>query len=167
MMSYLFQDWKSNKRNIKAQLIMLGFRLANLATRNRIVFILFIPYLVFYRITVEWFLGVELPYKTRIGRGLKIFHGQALVVNDGTIIGENCTLRNSTTIGNKILSNGELSRSPIIGNNVEIGCNVCIIGDIKIGDNVKIGAGSVVVKDVASNSIIGGNPAKELRISRE
>ena len=161
-MNYLLQDWNSNKYNIKARLIILAFRLANLATRNRIIFILFIPYLVFYRIMVEWFLGVELPYKTQVGKGLKIFHGQALVVNDGTVIGENCTLRNSTTIGNKVMLDGEVSRSPIIGDNVDIGCNVCIIGPVTIGDNVKIGAGSVVVKDVGPNLIIVGNPAKEL-----
>ena len=161
-MSYLLQDWASNKYNIKAKLILLAFRLASMSSRNRLAFIILIPYLVFYRILVEWFLGVELPYKTKIGKGLKIFHGQALVVNDGTIIGKNCTLRNSTTIGNKVMVNGEVSHSPIIGDNVDIGCNVCIIGPVRIGDNVKIGAGSVVIKDVESNMIVVGNPAKDI-----
>jgi acetyltransferase-like isoleucine patch superfamily enzyme len=37
---------------------------------------------------------------------------------------------------------------------------VCIIGDVTIGDNVIIGAGSVVVKDIPSNCIAVGNPAR-------
>jgi len=78
------------------------------------------------------------------------------------VMGENCTLRNGTTIGHKQLANGSMSGSPRIGNNVDIGANVCIIGDITIGDNVVIGAGSVVVKDVPSNCVVVGNPAKPL-----
>lgn len=52
---------------------------------------------------------------------------------------------------------------PKIGNNVLVGANVTIIGDITIGDNVIIGAGSVVVKNVPSNCVIVGNPAKILK----
>jgi serine acetyltransferase len=52
---------------------------------------------------------------------------------------------------------------PVIGNNVTVGSNVVIIGDITIGDHVLIGAGSVVIKDVPSNCVIAGNPAKIIR----
>lgn len=47
-----------------------------------------------------------------------------------------------------------------VGNNVFIGCNVTILPNVKIGNNVIIAAGSVVTKDVPSNSVVGGNPAK-------
>ena len=59
-----------------------------------------------------------------------------------------------------ILKDGSDSKSPIIGNNVEIGSNACIIGDIKIGNNTKIGAGTIVIKDVPDNCIVVGNPAR-------
>lgn len=142
---------------------MIGFRLSHIATKNQILFFLLVPQLVIYRIVVEWFLGVELPYKTVIKGGLTLFHGQALVVNDGTIIGSNCILRHSTTIGTKVLADGSYSRCPVLGDNVDVGANVCIIGDISIGNNVKIGAGSVVVKNVPDNSVIVGNPARIIR----
>jgi putative colanic acid biosynthesis acetyltransferase WcaB len=163
MLKSVFQDWNYNKSNIKARLILIGFRIAHLAINTKLLFIILIPHLIIYRVIVEWFLGVELPYKTIIGKGLKIYHGQALVVNDGTIIGFNCTLRNSTTIGNKIYMDGNPSKSPVIGDNVDIGCNVSIIGPVVIGDNVIIGAGSVVVKNVPSNSIVAGNPARVIK----
>jgi serine acetyltransferase len=98
----------------------------------------------------------------RAGKGLILYHGQALVINQNVIIGDNCTLRNSVTIGHKKLADGSLSKCPQIGNNVDIGANACIIGDITIGDNVIIGAGAVVVKDVPAYSIVAGNPARIL-----
>ena len=159
-MNSIFCDWKRNRRNIKGRIIMLMFRIANLATANRLIFILMIPYLVWYRVFVEWFLGVELPWKTKVGKGLLIYHGQALVINDGTVIGENVTIRHCTTIGNKQLTDGTYSKCPVIGNHVDIGSNVCIIGNVRIGDHVSIGAGSVVVKDVSAGSIVVGNPAR-------
>lgn len=110
-------------------------------------------------------LGIELPWDTQIGPNLKLQHGLALVVNHETIIGANCTLRHSTTIGNKKLPDGSYSSSPQIGNNVEIGSNVVILGPITVGDNAVIGAGSVVVKDVAAGAVVVGNPARVIRQS--
>jgi len=51
----------------------------------------------------------------------------------------------------------------IIGNDVWIGANVCILGGIKIGDGAVIAAGAVVTKDVPSYAIVGGVPAKIIR----
>lgn len=49
---------------------------------------------------------------------------------------------------------------PKIGNNVNLGCNVTIIGDVTIGNNVTVGAGAVVVKDIPNNAIVVGNPSR-------
>lgn len=161
---YIFQDIRNNPKNIKAKIVLILFRLAQICRNSRKPFFyLWIPYLVFYRLLVEWILCIELPWNTKIGKGLCLYHGQGLVVNDGTIIGENVTLRHNTTIGSKKLSDGTFSKSPIIGNNVDIGSNVVIIGPITIGENSIIGAGSVVVKDVESNSIVAGNPVKLIK----
>ncbi|MGY5352968.1 DapH/DapD/GlmU-related protein [Wenyingzhuangia sp. IMCC45533] len=72
-------------------------------------------------------------------------------------IGENFKFRNNTTIGNVDNDN---NLRPTIGDNVEVGANAVIIGNIKIGNNVVVGAGTVVVKDVPSNSIVVGNPSR-------
>lgn len=91
--------------------------------------------------------------------GLVAFHPFATVINAKSI-GKNFIFRNSLTIGNK---NNDNSQLPVIGDNVEVGANVVIIGPIKIGDNVIIGAGSVVVKSIPSNCVIAGNPARIIK----
>lgn len=50
-----------------------------------------------------------------------------------------------------------------IGNDVWIGSHCIIKSGVNIGDGSVIASGSVVVKDVAPYSIVGGNPAKPIR----
>jgi putative colanic acid biosynthesis acetyltransferase WcaB len=165
--TYLFQDRQANRQNFKGQLVLFLFRLTQLINRSIISKIIFYPYLLLYRYWVDWVWSIELPRKLTVGKGLSLYHGHALVLNQGVVIGENCTLRNSTTIGHKKLVDGTFSACPRIGNNVDIGANVCIIGDVEIGDNVSIGAGSVVVKSIPANSIAVGNPARILEKKQE
>ncbi|WP_113637895.1 acyltransferase [Nubsella zeaxanthinifaciens] len=54
--------------------------------------------------------------------------------------------------------------SVIIGESTWIGDAVCILSGVKIGKNVIIGANSVVTRDVPDNAIIGGVPARLIRI---
>ena len=50
-----------------------------------------------------------------------------------------------------------------IGNEVWIGGNVIILPGVTIGNNVVIAAGAVVTKDVPSNTLVGGIPAKFIK----
>ena len=160
-MQFIFQDWKAN--STKGKLIMVLFRLANIGTKNKLYYYIGLPYRLFYTFLVEWVLGIELQWKTKVGKGLKLYHGQALVVNGNTVLGANCSLRQCTTIGNKQLPDGSHSAAPIIGNNVDIGSNVCIIGELIIGNNVKIGSGTVIIKDVPDNCTVVGNPGRVIQ----
>jgi len=154
------QDLKANRNNPKGALVMLLFRLAHLLRRSIITFILFLPYFILYRVLVEWVLCIELPWKTRIGPGFRLDHGQSLVINDNTVFGSRCHVRSCTTIGNRQLPDGSYSASPVFGDEVDIGANAVIIGPVRIGHRVKIGAGAVVVKDVPDDHIAVGNPAR-------
>ncbi|MGB1311421.1 MAG: DapH/DapD/GlmU-related protein, partial [Leucothrix sp.] len=50
-----------------------------------------------------------------------------------------------------------------IGKHCFIGCASIILPNVTIGDQVIVAAGSVVTKDVPSNSIVAGNPAKVIK----
>jgi acetyltransferase-like isoleucine patch superfamily enzyme len=51
-----------------------------------------------------------------------------------------------------------------IGNDVWIGSNAIIMGGIKIGNGAVVGAGAVVTKDIPDYAIVGGVPAKVLKM---
>ncbi|KAJ6635631.1 Maltose O-acetyltransferase [Pseudolycoriella hygida] len=57
----------------------------------------------------------------------------------------------------------ELAKPVTIGNNCWLGGHCTIVPGVVIGDNVVVGAGSVVTKDVPSNVVVAGNPAKIIR----
>lgn len=99
---------------------------------------------------------IQIPRKTQIGYGLYIGHNGPVVINPTTIIGNNCNLSQFTTIGSNTNS------AAVIGDNVYIGPNTCIVENVKIGNNVTIGAGSVVTKDIPNNATAAGNYAKVL-----
>ena len=92
-----------------------------------------------------------------IGGGFFIQHGFATIVG-AQRIGENCWINQQVTVG---YSGGQC---PIIGDNVSIHCGAKILGGVTMGDNSVAGAGAVVVKDVPENAIVGGVPAKVLRL---
>ena len=157
MINYILQDWKYNSHDIKIRIVLISFRLCQfLWNSNLIVRLLSFPFFMAYRVAVTWLLNIDLLPNTKVGRRLKIYHGMALVIHPASIIGNDVTLRHSTTIGNQH-SGGN---APRIGDRVNIGCHSVILGNIIIGDDATIGAGSVVTKDVAPLAVVAGNPAK-------
>lgn len=111
-------------------------------------------------------LGFEMPARTKVGKGFTLYHGgHGSVVNPYAIIGDDVSIRQNTTIGSKSFTDD--TQAPIIGDRVQIGPNVCIIGKITIGHDSMIGAGAVVVKDVPPYSVVAGNPAKVILNTRD
>ncbi|WP_274617023.1 DapH/DapD/GlmU-related protein [Vibrio furnissii] len=51
-----------------------------------------------------------------------------------------------------------------IGDNVWIGANATVLPGVFIGNGAVIAAGAVVTKNVAANTVVGGVPAKTLKM---
>lgn len=102
----------------------------------------------------------SVPASCQIGRGTKFgYGGIAVVMHARTVVGKNCMIGQGVTIGGK----SGWYEVPVIGDNVIINAGSKIIGPVRIGNNVEIGANSVVVKDVPSNCVVAGIPARILK----
>lgn len=102
--------------------------------------------------------GFQIYPETKIGEGLYLGHWGALVINPKAKIGKNCNIAQGVTIGQA--NRGKNAGFPTIGNEVWIGANAVIVGNITIGDNVLIAPNSYVNTDVPPNSVVMGNPAQ-------
>jgi putative colanic acid biosynthesis acetyltransferase WcaB len=160
----LFQDFPANHGNTKAKVVVFLFRMAQVAGRLKKPWSLFGRVYLLAYVMVDLLLGIEIPWQVSAGRGLQIFHGNGLVIHYQAQIGRDCILRQGTTLGSANLAD---QRAPVLGDRVDVGCNVCIIGPVRIGNDVVIGAGSVVVNDVPDNAVVVGNPARVVRINEK
>ncbi|MFT5760370.1 MAG: serine O-acetyltransferase [Alteromonadaceae bacterium] len=98
----------------------------------------------------------ELPKTTVIPHPVGIVIGK----ENGVSIGERCTFMQGVTVGVKRLTE---TKGPTIKNNVFIGPNSVIVGDIVIGENTKVGPNCFVDFDVPANSIIVQNSVSKIR----
>lgn len=100
--------------------------------------------------------GIELPRAAQIGPGLYIGHFGGITLSPRTVMGRNCNLSQSITVG--FGGQGEHAGVPVIGDDVYIAPGARVFGRIRIGDNVKIGANAVVHRDVPSNAVVALDP---------
>lgn len=91
------------------------------------------------------------PYLIKIGDNVRLTEGVKFITHDGGM----WVLRNI-----ELLRNADKFGEIVIGNNVHVGINTVIMPGVTIGNNVIIGVCSVVTKDIPSNSIAAGVPAK-------
>ena len=91
------------------------------------------------------------PYLIELGDNVKVAALVKFITHDGGM-----------HVLRKVYSDGSFDKiGPIkVGSNVFIGMCSMIMPNVKIGDNVVIGAHSVVTKDVPSNCVVAGVPAK-------
>lgn len=100
--------------------------------------------------------GLMIASSTKIGYGFFIGHPQGVVINHTAVIGNNVNISQFLTIGSNETC------AAVIGDNVYVGPQVCLVENVHIGSNATIGAGSIVTKDVKADSVVAGNPAREI-----
>ncbi len=88
-----------------------------------------------------------------------------VTIGDDCFIGPNVSIYTACHSTDPVERNSrrEWAKPVIIGNNVWIGGSVTILPGVTIGDNVTIGAGSVVTRDIPSDSVAVGNPCKVIK----
>jgi acetyltransferase-like isoleucine patch superfamily enzyme len=127
-----------------------------------------------------------------IGHGCKVrAHEGEVRIGAKTVLGQECTISSyqGVSIGREciladrvmlidfdhgvveverpIRLQGIYKREVRVGNNVWIGYGACLLRGVTVGDNAIIGTSSVVTKPVPDNAVVGGVPARLLRMRDE
>lgn len=124
-----------------------------------------------------------------IEKGAVFGSGSRISIGDHSGIGIDAQLSGEITLGNHVMMGPEVmiytyghrhdalqipmveqgnteSRPVVIGNDVWIGARAIILPGVHIGDGSIVGAGSVVTKDVPPYAVVGGNPARLIRMRK-
>jgi len=135
--------------------------------------------------------SVELGRWSWLGHGTKIrCHEGFVSIGAKTVMGQECTISafQHVSIGREcviadrvmlidfdhgvveverpIREQGIYKRDTRVGNNVWIGYGACILRGVTVGDNAIIGTGAVVTKNVPANAVVGGVPARIIRMRK-
>lgn len=116
---------------------------------------------IFWRVLLRHYqikYGFQIYPETQIGEGFYLGHWGTVVVNPKAKIGKNCNIMQGVTIAQS--NRGKNEGVPEIGNEVWIGPNAVVVGNIKIGNNVLIAPNAYLTTDVPDNSLVIGNPAQ-------
>lgn len=110
---------------------------------------------------------IDFGCQMKIGKGVFVNHSLTcmaaggIIIDDGVMIGPNVrVVTDNHDFDNRMV----LRCKPVhICSNAWIGVGVIILPGVTVGENAVIAAGAVVTKDVAPNTIVGGNPAKFIK----
>lgn len=116
---------------------------------------------------------VEVQRGVVIGKKCKIqshtFICEGVHIGNGVFVGHNVSFINDN-YPHALNEDGELQtekdwtmHETFIGDGVSIGTSATILGGVHIGENATIGAGAMVVKDVPSDAVVVGNPARIIK----
>jgi acetyltransferase-like isoleucine patch superfamily enzyme len=111
---------------------------------------------------------VEIGEKTVMGQECTISAYQRVRIGDECVIADRAMFidfdHGVVEVERPIRLQGIYKRDVEVGNNVWIGYGACILRGVSVGDNSVIGTNAVVTKDVPANAIVGGVPARIIRM---
>jgi acetyltransferase-like isoleucine patch superfamily enzyme len=111
---------------------------------------------------------VEIGAKTVLGQECTISAYRHVRIGEQCVIADRAMFidfdHGIVEVERPIRLQGIYKRDVEVGSNVWIGYGACILRGVRIGDNSVIGTNSVVTKDVPANAVVGGIPARVLRM---
>lgn len=120
---------------------------------------------------------VEIQKNAEIGKNVKVsshtFICEGVKIEDDVFIGHNVSFINdkhprATNSNGSLQSEADWQVVPtVVKRGASIGTSCTILCGITIGESAIVGAGSVVTRDVPSNTVVAGNPARFLKIVEE
>ena len=111
---------------------------------------------------------VEIGEKTVIGQECTISAYQRVRIGEQCVIADRAMFidfdHGVVEVDRPIRVQGIYKRDVEVGSNVWIGYGACILRGVRVGDNSIVGTNAVVTKDVPANAVVGGIPARVIRM---
>ncbi|MCL7453038.1 MAG: serine O-acetyltransferase [Anaerolineae bacterium] len=107
--------------------------------------------------------GIEIHPGAQIGRRFFVDHGSGVVIGETAEVGDDVLMYQGAVLGGT--SSERVKRHPTVGNDVVIGANAVVLGNITVGDGAQVGSGSVVVQTVPAGATVVGVPGRVVRIN--
>ena len=111
---------------------------------------------------------VEIGDKTVIGQECTISAYQRVRIGEQCVIADRAMFidfdHGVAEVERPIRVQGIYKRDTVVGSNVWIGYGACVLRGVRVGDNSVIGTNAVVTNDVPANAVVGGVPAKVIRM---
>jgi len=111
---------------------------------------------------------VEIDEKTVMGQECTISAYQRVRIGEQCVIADRAMFidfdHGMVEVERPIRLQGIYKRDVEVGNNVWIGYGACILRGVSVGDNSVIGTNAVVTRDVPANAVVGGIPARIIRM---
>ena len=109
---------------------------------------------------------LKIKNNVSINRGSVIHAGGGVSIGDDVLIGPGVIIYSQNhefETGGLVRDQGYSLKPVFIDSNVWIAANAIILPGVSIGSGSVVAAGSVVTKDVESNTLVAGNPARFIR----
>jgi acetyltransferase-like isoleucine patch superfamily enzyme len=111
---------------------------------------------------------IELGAKTVFGQECTISSYKRVRIGEQCVIADRAMFidfdHGVVEVEKPIRHQGIYMREVELGSNVWVGYGACFLRGVRVGDNSIVGTNSVVTKDVAANAVVGGVPAKLIRM---
>jgi acetyltransferase-like isoleucine patch superfamily enzyme len=111
---------------------------------------------------------VEIGSKSVIGQECTFTAYQHIRIGEQCVIADRAMFidfdHGVVEVERPIRAQGIYKRDVEVGSNVWIGYGACVLRGVRVGDNSIVGTNSVVTKDVPANAVVGGIPARILRM---
>ena len=116
------------------------------------------PFYLCVNLFVSALTGTDIRSGAVIGRRFHVHTSFGIMIADGVVIGDDCTIFTGVCLVNKSNNRGE--GQPRIGNRVTLGVGSKIVGGVTVADDVIVGANAVVLHDVPAGHMAVGVPAQ-------
>lgn len=107
--------------------------------------------------------NIQVGERVFVNSGCRFQDQGGIRIGDDVLVGHNVVLASLNHDLDPMQRGTTIPGPIVIGDRVWIGANATVLAGVTIGDGAVVAAGAVVTRDVASNTVVGGVPARRLR----